>query len=264
MTRTNESGLPTADMVERHGALRSAVLHLAPGGVALFAYLFLCAPLSVALGLPGKMGFVLMDVLVLIPVLLGLLLYFGRRRNGRWTLDGIVLNRRRLAARELSVVLLALFGWGAIVMLCLSWTEPLLRARLFYWVPVSLLNAEKLDVTGYSPALLIGTRVASIALVGVAGPIAEELYFRGFLLPRVSWMGAWAPAWQAVLFTGYHFLSPWAFVWRVIVLIPAIYAVQRKQSLSIGVWGHCLGNTVGEFLALAAVLQAIGNRGAAL
>ena len=37
------------------------------------------------------------------------------------------------------------------------------------------------------------------------------------------------------------------------MLIPTVYAVQRKQSISIGIWGHCLGYTIGELLALAAV-----------
>jgi len=41
----------------------------------------ICAPLSGVLRLPAKMGFVLMDILVLIPILLGPLLYLGWRRN---------------------------------------------------------------------------------------------------------------------------------------------------------------------------------------
>ena len=228
------------DLPDQHNVFRSALLHLGPGIVALLGYLFVTAPLSTAFGLPTRMAFILMDVLVLIPVLLGLLLYVGHSKNGRWTLDGIVLNRHKLPAKKLAAILFALFCWGALVMAFLYWTDAMLLKRVFYWVPDSLLNLEKVDLTAYPPILLIGTRLASAAIVALIGPIAEELYFRGFLLPRVSWMGPWAAIWQAFLFAGYHFWSPWSFIWRVILLIPAIYAVQRTRSISVMIWGHCL------------------------
>jgi hypothetical protein len=79
--------------VEAHSVFRSLVLHLLPGIVALFAYLFLTFPISSALGFPKKMGFVLMDAFVLIPLLLGVLLYAGFKKSDRWTFDGAVLYR---------------------------------------------------------------------------------------------------------------------------------------------------------------------------
>lgn len=74
----------------------SAMLHLVPGFVAFLSYLYLFARLSAALGFPRQMAFVWMDVFVLIPLLLGSLFYFGHAKSGRWTIDGIVLNRKHL------------------------------------------------------------------------------------------------------------------------------------------------------------------------
>jgi uncharacterized protein len=231
------------------------ILHLAPGCVPFFSYLLLFAPLSEAFGFPRQMAFVWMDAFVLIPFLLASLFCLGRAKNGRWTLDGIVLNRRRLPGSRLVTLLLVLSGYSALVMVVLSWTHTALLQHVFYWLPDSILQLEKPDVNGYRFSVVLATRLASLLFVGVVGPIAEELYFRGFLLPRLSWMGPASSEWQAFLFAGYHFLSPWDFVWRVFVLIPTIYAVQRNQSISIGIWGHCVGNTAGELLALIALFS---------
>ncbi|MFD1537220.1 CPBP family glutamic-type intramembrane protease [Nonomuraea guangzhouensis] len=38
-----------------------------------------------------------------------------------------------------------------------------------------------------------------VPLTGLAFPIIEELYFRGFLLPRLSRLGRWAPVVNAAV-----------------------------------------------------------------
>jgi membrane protease YdiL (CAAX protease family) len=54
----------------------------------------------------------------------------------------------------------------------------------------------------------------------VAGPVVEEVYFRGYLLPRISRFGAWAPLINTVLFSVYHFFTPWQNVGRILGLLP--------------------------------------------
>lgn len=49
---------------------------------------------------------------------------------------------------------------------------------------------------------------------GFIGPFIEELYFRGFLLPRMAWMKKWALLVEAFLFALYHIWSPWQLVTR--------------------------------------------------
>jgi membrane protease YdiL (CAAX protease family) len=246
-------------LLEQHKALQSVLLHLVPGVAALVGYLFLCVPLSAALGLPSRFAFVFMDILILIPLLLGTLLYLSRSRNGRFSLDGIVLNRDKLPTKQLVAICVGVLAWAALVTWLVSWTDRILLERVFYWVPASMLASERLDLGGYSHAILIGARVASIVFVGLLGPLAEELYFRGFLLPRMSSMGVWAPAWHGVLFCAYHFLSPWAFITRIFLVVPMVYVVKWKRSISIGIWCHCIGNSLGELLSLAILLQSIGS-----
>ena len=250
---SNSAFAGSGDLKE-HGLFRSAVLHLAPGVLILLLYLFVFNPLSVGLGLPRQLGFVLKVALVLLPVQLGYLIYLGRRRNGRFTLEGVVLNRRKLPARQLAPLVLGLFLWALVVLALLSRIDDFLLERLFYWVPASLL--PEAGAGRYPQAALIGTHVASVVAIGLAAPIVEELYYRGFLLPRLSRLGAWAPIWNTVLFNVYHFWSPWRLVTRTIFTLPMVYAVWRKQSISIGIWWHCLGNVLGELVAFSAILQA--------
>ena len=244
---------------EQHGVVRSLLLHLAPGAPAVLAYLFLCVPLASALGLPRQAAFLLMDVFVLLPLVLGFLYWLGWRRNGRWSLEGVVLHRRALTPSRLALLVGGLFAWALLVIALLSPVDAMVKERFFHWVPAVLL--PETAIGGYSAALLLATHVVSIAIVGVAAPIVEEMYFRGYLLPRVEWMGTVAPVWNAVLFAGYHFWSPWRLVTRAVFGLPVAYTVQRTRSLSVGIWWHCLGNVIDEILTLAAVVRMIRPHG---
>lgn len=206
------------------------------------------------LGLPRQVAFLSMDVLVLLPLLLIFLYWLGMRRNGRPSLTGIVLNRRKLPTGRLILLVSGLFAWALVVIELLGPVDAVLFDRLFYWVPAALLPEE--SMAAYPPAVLLATHFTSIVMVGVVAPIVEELYFRGYLLPRVSWMGSGAPVWNTILFTSYHFWSPWRFVTRVVFSLPMVFTVWKTKSISVGIWWHCLGNVIGEIITFLAVLQA--------
>jgi membrane protease YdiL (CAAX protease family) len=87
--------------------------------------------------------------------------------------------------------------------------------------------------------------------------VAEELYFRGYLLPRVSRLGRWAPVFNVVLFALYHLWTPWQAVTRIVFILPAVYVVWRERNIYVGIWAHCIGNTVGLVLVLAAVFAGV-------
>ena len=241
-------GLRRGGEPEQHGLLRSAALHLGPGVVLVLFYLLVCAPLTSSLGLPRQAGAVLKVLLGLCPLQLGYLAYLGYKRHGRLSLQGVVGYRRKLPARVLGPLVMGLFLWALLVIALLSRVDDFLLERLFHWVPISLL--PETELAQYGAAVLLGTHVASLLAIGVLAPVTEELYFRGHLLPRISWMAHWAPVWNTVLFNLYHLHSPWRFISRTIFTLPMVYAVWRKKSISIGIWWHCLGNILGELIAL--------------
>ena len=85
-----------ATMVEpRHSLARSVGLHLVPGLLTTAVYVGLAEPM-IASGFPALFGLLLATAFVLLPIELGYLLYEAKRRNGSFSLRGIVLYREPL------------------------------------------------------------------------------------------------------------------------------------------------------------------------
>jgi hypothetical protein len=82
-------------------------------------------------------------------------------------------------------------------------------------------------------------------LSGLVAPIIEEVYFRGFLLPKMESLGVVAPMVNAFLFAIYHFYFPWNVPAILIGFTPIAYAVWATENLSIGMFTHILFNLLG-------------------
>ena len=87
-------------------------------------------------------------------------------------------------------------------------------------------------------ALLV---TAALLLLGtvIVAPVVEELYFRGYLLPRMPHrLGRWRVPTHMVLFAAYHLWSPWLFPTRVLAILPLAYIAVRTCDVRIGVVTH--------------------------
>jgi membrane protease YdiL (CAAX protease family) len=98
--------------------------------------------------------------------------------------------------------------------------------------------------------------IFGLVVNGIAGPVVEEMYFRGYLLPRISRLGAWAPLVNTVLFSLYHLFTPWLNVGRIIAWAPMVYAAWWKKSIYAGMVVHILGNAIPMLLVLTVLLGA--------
>jgi hypothetical protein len=148
------------------------------------------------------------------------------------------------------LILLAFLGFGLHMVI-----EPQLIARLFGWLPEWFVSPILVDRIGdYSATAWLVTLGAYFAINGLLGPIVEELYFRGYLLPRTERLGRWAPLVNVSLFSLYHFWSPWQFFARILGFAPTVYAVRWKRNIYLGMVVHCSLNTLGVLLVAALVL----------
>ncbi len=201
---------------EQHSAVRSVVLHLLPGAL-MVAFYALAAPVMRSLGFPSLMAIFLAILLVPIPFELGYLFYRARK-NGS-SLGSVVLYREPVPRAQFVALVLGLLAWSAIFYVLLY---PPLDAffieNVFFWLPEELFLAE--DFARYTAAALVITWVLGFVVNGIAGPMVEEAYFRGYLLPRISRFGVWAPLLNTVLFSIYHFFTPWQIVGRILALLP--------------------------------------------
>jgi membrane protease YdiL (CAAX protease family) len=254
--RTDAGRKAAESGVRQQSIVRSVVLHLLPG-VLILVFFVITAPLLENLGAPSFLALLLAIAFVLIPFELGYLLYQGKKRNGVLSLRGIVHYRQPMPWWQYFVLAIFLFLWSGLVMMILSPAiDTFFIDNLFPWLPEwFFIGAFAEDLGQYTRPALVLTAVLNVVLNGLLGPIVEELYFRGYLLPRMSRLGKWAPLVNSLLFSLYHFFTPWQNVGRLLAFIPLFYAVWWKKNIYVGMLVHCAGNLVGALMMLALVLR---------
>ena len=99
--------------------------------------------------------------------------------------------------------------------------------------------------------------VVAVAFNGVLGPVVEELYVRGHLLPRIERLGRGAPVLNTVLFSLYHFWTPWQNLARILGFLPITWAAWRHRSVQVSIAAHVTINLV--FLLLLGLAFASGS-----
>jgi membrane protease YdiL (CAAX protease family) len=243
-TRTAPSIQPAGAIpvaLEQHTLAQSIVLHLLPG-ILIAVVFFSSAPLARQWHLPPFIAQCFADLVVLVPSVLGFLYYQGYRRNGRLSLDGVVLYRDRLPCWQfVGLVPLILVAAGGLTVLL----APLgtgIFTRFFAWLPATFLTTT--DLHAYSRSTLISSYLVFFLMIVLIAPILEELYFRGYLLPRMARFGSWAPVIHSVLFALYHVWSPWLAIGRALSVLPMVVVVQWKRNIYLGMAAHIIGNSI--------------------
>ena len=107
--------------------------------------------------------------------------------------------------------------------------------------------------TGSSTAH-VATAVGYLVILVILGPLVEELYFRGYLLPRLGRFGAWAPLINVSLFACYHLWKPWDAFMLILILAPTMYAVWRLKDIRISIAVHIALNATGWAMNVAPTL----------
>jgi membrane protease YdiL (CAAX protease family) len=214
------------------------------------------APLAEAVGFPPIAALLAAIALVLVPVELGIMVWASRREGVGF--GGLIAYRRPLPLRRAAwlvpaLILLAFLGFGLHQAI-----EPVLIQSWFAWLPDWYVSPIQLDRIGdHSATAWALTLAAYLILNGLIGPIMEELYFRGYLLPRMDRLGRWAPLVNVTLFSLYHFWSPWQVMARVLAIGPTVYAVRWTRNVYLGMVVHCTLNTIGVLLVAGLIVGRI-------
>jgi membrane protease YdiL (CAAX protease family) len=230
-------------------------LVLIPGVLVTLVYVLL-APVVERAGFPPIAALLAAILGVMIPVELGVILVVARSRGE--SIGSLIPYRRPVTLKTAAwlvptLVVAAFVGFGASMVV-----EPAVIDALFGWLPGWFVSPIEQDrIAEYSRMAWLVTLAAYIALNGLLGPIVEEIYFRGYLLPRMAWLGRWAVLANATLFSVYHFWSPWQVVGRILGFGPTIYAVRRTRNIYLGMVVHCTLNILGISLVANMVLSRI-------
>lgn len=244
--------------VQQHSVGQSIVLHLLPG-ILILAFFVIAAPFLDNLGAPSFLALLLAIAFVLIPFELGYLLYQGKQSDGELSLRGIVLYRQPMPRWQYIVLAIPLFLWSGLVMMVVSPVfDNFFIDNLFSWLHDWFFIADfEGRLEDYTRSILFLTAALNLLLNGLAAPIVEELYFRGYLLPRMARLGRWAPLVNSVLFSLYHFFTPWQNLGRLLAFVPLYYAVWWKKNIYLGMIVHCAANLAGAVMMLALILESV-------
>jgi uncharacterized protein len=233
----------------QHSLAHSLWLHLLPG-VLIVLFALIVGPIVIGVGLPLLLIPSLWVLCVLIPFELGYLLYQGKKRNGRLSLRGIVLYREPLSVKLYVLLIPALIVWVALAFLITQPMQPYLMTTLFFWMPSWFLSLFATNHTGRHPQAVMLLTVLLYMFTNPAAAYVEELYFRGYLLPRMAHLKGWAPLLNTMLFSLQRLFSPWQNLGRILAFIPVAYTVAWKKNIIVAIITHCALDALSASLLL--------------
>ncbi len=237
------------DQIEKYSATQSVILHLLPG-ILVGAFYFLVRQPVANMGYPSIFALLLAFAFVLMPVELGYLLYQGKKKTGRFTLQGIISYRNPIPWWQYFVwPIIIVLVTGAIFKLLIP-VDAFLQEKLFFWMP----NVNNGLDGNYSRTILIVTYLMFLLFNVFLAPLVEELYFRGYLLPRMK--GKFAPLFHSFLFAAAHVFTPWMIITRTLGLLPLVFGV-KKKNIYVGMIAHVLGNSMDLFTAIVFISKMV-------
>jgi len=235
------------DQIVKHSTVQSVILHLLPG-ILVGAFYFLALKPVAKMGYPSFFALLLAFAIILVPLELGFLLFQGKKKSGRFTLRGIISFQNPIPWWQYLVwPIVTVPVIGAIFKL-LKPVDAFLQSRLFFWIPEPNYGLDG----NYSRTILIVTYSMFLIFNVFLAPLVEELYFRGYLLPRIK--GKFATLFHSFLFAAVHVFTPWMIITRTLGLLPLVFVV-KKKNIYIGMIVHILGNSVDLITAIVFITK---------
>jgi membrane protease YdiL (CAAX protease family) len=235
------------DQIEKHSTTQSVILHLLPG-ILVGCFYFLARQPVANMGYPSILALLLAFAFILIPVELGYLLYQGKKKTGCFTLQGIISYRNSIPWWQYPVWAIIIIAVIGAIFRLLRPIDAFLQERLFFWMPDLNYGLDG----NYSRTILIVTYSMFLMFSVFLAPLVEELYFRGYLLPRMK--GRFATLFHSFLFAAVHVFTPWMIITRTLGLLPLVFGV-KKRNIYLGIIVHILGNLVDLVTGIAFITR---------
>jgi membrane protease YdiL (CAAX protease family) len=223
------------------------VLNLLPG-LIFGGFFLLLSSVFVKHGLTGYLALLVSIPVCLAPIELGIMLFWSARFTGSRSLSQAIAYHRKGTVTEYIGLPLVLFLGVLLVSLVVGPISEYFAAHLRFWLPVWA--TQEAIITGLatsSPTLRSITLGIAVLLSGFVSPFVEEVYNRGFLLPRMEHWGWVAPVLNSLLFALQHFYVPENVPGIFVAFVPISYVVMVKKDWRIGFIAHSLCNLWGVF-----------------
>jgi membrane protease YdiL (CAAX protease family) len=229
------------------------VLHILPGAAQMTAYAVLARPMLAA-GAPRALPFLAAVVVAGLPCMLAVLLRARvRGESGRLTGHHVIGNRQPMPLYQYVALYVPLLALALGLLLATAPLNRMLAEKVFFWLPDYLQPNWQPPAPPAHALVLLGL-VLQVVIDGVVAPVTEEVYFRGYLLPRMTYLSGWAPAVNALLFALQHFWQPYYWVLIFLHSVSLTYVVWWKRNIYIAILLHGSANTFAAVLALVGFL----------
>ena len=125
----------------QHNVLTSILLHLIPGiiilgGIFLFYQPLFCNLLGFDTRFGPLLGWLMSLTFCLIPVLLGILLFVGKKQNKSLTFTGVIGNTEKSPTKEYFLYIPLYFVFAFLLMFLVAPSvNEFFVAKLFWWYP---------------------------------------------------------------------------------------------------------------------------------
>ena len=237
----------------QHSLVKSFLLHILPGALVTISFVLL-KPISDSIGYPPLLAFLLAILFIDLPVLLGIMLFEGRRQNGKLSLKGVVLYREKIPWGMFTLIFIGAFVGVYLLIMLITPVNAFLTEMFFSALPKWMFLEEQSQYLAYTKNVLLITFAFQLVLTGIALPWIEELYFRGYLLPRISRYKWWAPVMGGFFFGLYHSWQPFGFLTIFVLGTALSYIVMWKRDIRLSIGLHVFANT---FARLAFLMVAL-------
>lgn len=224
------------------------LLHLGPGIVFTLVFLVM-SNLLARYGLSSYLILMIAIPLCLVPIELGVIFLWMMKSAGSRSISHAVGFLQKGTVADYTILPLVLFVFCTILTIPTIPITQFLESHLPKSLPTWVISQEAVrELASVSDAERTIIFILAVFSSGFAAPIAEEVYFRGFLLSRAQRWGKLAPVVNSLLFGIYHFYSPWNVVAIFLKFLPIAYVVSIKKNVRISVLTHCLFNLVNVLL----------------
>lgn len=224
----------SAPAISQHSLVKSILMHIVPGILVTGVFL-LIKPLIDSTGYPPLLAFLFVVLVIDLPILMGLMLFEGKKLNGRYLLNGVLGYSEKIPKKTFAWVFILAFVVAYGLTVLVAPLSTVLQGSLFSWLPNWIVMEEPTQYEAYSKNVLLLTFTLQLIVTGVLLPWVEEIYFRGFLLPRISRFGKYAPLLGGILFSLYHVWQLHGFVTVLVLGVILSYVVWWKRDLRLSI-----------------------------
>lgn len=183
-----------------------------------------------------------------------------RREGNAWTTAAL---RERFRLQRMNrtdwVWTLGLLGWTALSFFALSSTSRWLASLPLFappdWIPPAFDPRLRVADSGglLAASSWMYLSAAAFWLINVVG---EELWWRGYILPRQE-LAHGKQAWliHGLLWTAFHAFFPWNLLSILPIALALSYVAQARQSTWPGIIVHAIANAVGTLSTVAGLVD---------